>query len=380
MPILLDDNVILSEKFEALEKNKKHFGHLNIGIVGLDGKGNFSDGKSADIYEEEFFKKALSGQDSVSSLYYVETLNQFAITYAIPIFEDDAETIVKSIIIFNRPSHEISDILDAIEFLKTGSASMINKEGVTIADKDYSLVEAKANMMEQSKNDSSLESVAAFEKMVVSEESGIGEYYYDGEKKVGAYERIKSAEWSICITAAYSDIMSISKVIKRISFIVMFVVIIISSVMISLYAGKLVGIIKKLVRYLVDVSKGDFSIDIEQKLLSRKDELGNIAKSIEKLIKSIGTMIGNISGIGEEMQLDSEGLYDFAQELAKSTSNIKYSISEVAQGNTNQTEQITTIAFETEEFSKKIDSMSEYTDNVKKSTMQIEKKQMNLEL
>ena len=374
MPTILNENVSIQEKLKTLEETKEHFGCLSIGIGDSKGKVIFLDGTVAAVPQEAFYKVALSGKDSISSPRYSEVTNSYVITYAIPVFKDKTNNVVESVIVFNVPSDQLSNILKDIKFLNTGSAFMINEEGVIIADANQGLVDSKSNLIETGKENSSLESMSSFEKEVLSNKNGITNYYYNGETKVASYERIRSVDWSIAISANYSDIVSSSKVIKKMSFEIMIIVIVIACITIVLYAKKLTDIIKKLVKHLTTIATGDFSVKIEDELLNRQDELGAIAESVNKVTRSIGNMINNITLITTKMHNDSEGLYENSKDLALSTTNIKDSISEVAHGASNQAQQLNEITYENEEFSKKVDDMSEYTDNVKRSTIDISSK------
>ncbi|SFU73078.1 methyl-accepting chemotaxis sensory transducer with Cache sensor [Clostridium sp. DSM 8431] len=374
VPFILDDNVNIQEKLKTLEETKEHFGCLSIGIGDPNGGVIFLDGTTAAVPNEAFYKTALSGKDSVSSPRYSEVLKRDVITYAIPVFSDKENKIVKSVIVFNMPSNQLTNLLKNIKFLNTSSAFMINENGVVIADENENLINSRFNLIEAEENNPSLESLSSFGKKVLANKNGISEYSYNGEKKVAAYEGIKSGDWVIAISTTYSDIISSSKVIKKISLEIMFGVIVIASVIIVLYAKKLTDIIKKLVSHLTTISTGDFSVKIEDDLLNRHDEFGVIAESVDKLTGSIGNMINNINCITAKMHEDSEGLYENSKDLALSTANIRDSISEVAEGNSNQASQINEITYKTEEFSRKVDDMSEYTDNVKKSTIDISSK------
>ncbi|SFU72365.1 Methyl-accepting chemotaxis protein [Clostridium sp. DSM 8431] len=154
----------------------------------------------------------------------------------------------------------------------------------------------------------------------------------------------------------------------------MLIVIIIASIIVSLFAKRITDVIRKLVKHLTNISTGDFSVKIEDELLNRKDEFGSMSKCVNKLTESIGCMINKINDITTQMRADSEGLYENSKDLALSTTDIKNSISEVAKSNSNQAHEINDITYETEEFSKKVDDMSKYTDSVKKSTIAISSK------
>lgn len=281
VPFILDDNVDIQEKLKILEETKEYFGFLSIGVGDSNGGVIFLDGTTAAVPNEAFYKKALSGKDCVSSPRYSELLKRDVITYAIPVFADKENNIVKLVIVFNMPSDQLTNLLDDVNFLNTGKAFMINEESVVIANENKNLVSSRFNLIEAGENNPSLESLSAFGKKVLANEDGISEYSYDGENKVAAYERIKSADWAMSISANYSDIVSNSKVIKKMSLEIMFGVIVIASIIIVLYAKKLTDIIKKLVNHLTTVSTGDFSVKIEDDLLNRHDEFGIMAESVE---------------------------------------------------------------------------------------------------
>lgn len=74
-----------------------------------------------------------------------------------------------------------------IKFLKTGRAYMIDSRGTVIAHSNQLLVSKSTNNIEIAKNDLELKELAELEKNMINGKKGIGEYNYQGKKKIMSY-------------------------------------------------------------------------------------------------------------------------------------------------------------------------------------------------
>lgn len=111
------------------------------------------------------------------------------------------------------------------------------------------------------------------------------------------------------------------------------VIVLIFSVFIYLYIDK--KITKPLVRvveHFKAVAEGDFSKEILEKNLHRKDEIGDIARGIALMKKELSELIKNVINNSQELSASSEELAATVEEFSSMTENIGESIRNINSG------------------------------------------------
>lgn len=134
----------------------------------------------------------------------------------------------------------------------------------------------------------------------------------------------------------------------------------------------IVNPIKSLVELINKIGSGDFTVKVDKKLISRNDEIGAISKSINQLKDSISDMIKEVKESGDSISNNSNNLIEGFNEFITSTENINCAISEIAEGNTKQSQDITDISVQTDEITMKVNALSDYINIVKNNTIKIE--------
>ncbi|MBI4978488.1 MAG: HAMP domain-containing protein [Spirochaetes bacterium] len=107
------------------------------------------------------------------------------------------------------------------------------------------------------------------------------------------------------------------------------------------------------VKFANELSNGNLETSIEDKIVKRSDEIGNLAKALDNMLKkltevvsSVKTATGNVSSGSEQMSSSSEELSQGASEQAASVEEVSSSIEEMTAtirqnaDNASQTEKI----------------------------------------
>ncbi len=114
------------------------------------------------------------------------------------------------------------------------------------------------------------------------------------------------------------------------------VVLIIATLLGVAFVRKIVQKIKSVVGHLNDVGNGSLDIEIPDELTSRADEVGDIARSVNTLIKSFTDILNNIIKISLNLDSFSNKFKDSFREISNSISNIDIAVEEIANGATSQ--------------------------------------------
>ncbi len=170
----------------------------------------------------------------------------------------------------------------------------------------------------------------------------------DGVEVVSAYQSIvlpgNSNNWAVVTVEDKTDAMAFINNTQRRNVVIGIGAIIIAFIIVSLSSARIINPIKKSSEYLDQIAKGDFSIDVDSSLLSRKDEIGTIvngihnmknalkylAKSIRDESTSIGDEVKNAMVNMEILNNNLEGVSAATEELAAGMEETAASSEEMA--------------------------------------------------
>ena len=97
-----------------------------------------------------------------------------------------------------------------------------------------------------------------------------------------------------------------------------------------LLSNDISSLLSRATTHLQEISKGDFSIAVEASALSRGDELGDIAKAMDSLNKSVGTMIVQVRDASEQLVGATDQIAHSSQQIADGAQQQSASFEELA--------------------------------------------------
>ena len=90
------------------------------------------------------------------------------------------------------------------------------------------------------------------------------------------------------------------------------------------------------VNYLGTLSKGALNLTVKKDLVVRKDEVGDIARAIQRLVESMRDIITNITTSSQALQGFSEEFSASFDRIAESINNVNIAVDEIANGSSSQ--------------------------------------------
>lgn len=334
-------------------------------VQGVDGMQTArTTGELGDRSNRWWFTKAMEEQSSfVSKSYYTLATNTPVTTIAMPIY-DDSEKIVGVM----ASDIKLDELQNRVQRYSEGSkyAFVIDGEGVVIAHPDklqvselYNyktmkktvlksdesgavVVDENGNQITEEQEIEVPDTLMQIAKKALSGETGSETYKdKDGVDVVSAYQSItlpgSSDQWAVITVENKADAMAFITDTQIFSIIICMVSIIIAGGLITLVASKIAGPIKKSADYLKVIAKGDFMIDVDTAMLSRKDEIGIIAKgiqvmkdSLKHLAMEITTEAVSIQNKVENVVVDMNELNDNLEGISATTEELSANTEETA--------------------------------------------------
>lgn len=326
---ILDLNNTLQEKLTVLENEVKRNNWLRMGITDKWGSMTSTDGTTVNISDRDYFKKAISGQNSITSPIVSKTDSSLVIIQAVPIKNGNDIT---GVLISAVDGYTLCDMTDHITFGKSGKAYMIDKNGYTIAHSDRQSVLNMENTQEEVKNDAGLSQLAELEKAMTEGEIGAGEYRYNGTEKYLSFAPVHGTEWSVAVTALKSEALSGLNDIKKSSLISSAVFLIIALLTGLIISSSISNPIRSLAEYLKVLSTGDFAAEVPEKCMKARDETGILARSAKVMQENIHNIIKGVKTEAENVDNSVTIAGQYMQELTGEIEDVSATTEELSAG------------------------------------------------
>ena len=110
---------------------------------------------------------------------------------------------------------------------------------------------------------------------------------------------------------------------------------------------------------LEQLADGDLSVEVDEKLLSRGDELGIIGNSTKVLVDKISDIIGKLKNASEDLSANSENLSASAGQANDAAGQVAAAMDDISKGAVSQADSIQTAVNNTESIGKSIDGISD---------------------
>ncbi|MBU3199450.1 methyl-accepting chemotaxis protein [Clostridium estertheticum] len=134
------------------------------------------------------------------------------------------------------------------------------------------------------------------------------------------------------------------------------------------FSSKITKPIKDVVSALETISEGDFTPTLK---VESKDEVGTLAKAMNKTLEILREMIGSIKNTTSDLNGVSQTLSASSEEVASSSMEITRAVGEVADGATKQSQNLIESVTLLEEFTKTFDTINENAQMVSVGSVKI---------
>ncbi len=316
-----------------LQRQIKNTNFLDIAVVQPDGTAYYSTGTTSKLREMEYVRKAFSGETYISDLLIDSTTGEIVVMYAAPIERDGK---VVGALIGRREGEALSRITDDSGYGESGYAYMINLKGTVVAHPDRNKVHNQWNPINEVKNDESLKSVVTvFEKMLKAKK-GIGNYRFLGKDLYVAYAPVNGTDWIIAITANKNKVLSAVPVLQKNIMIGVLTILLISAAIIYFIGSGIAKPIILIAEHSGKIAGLDITKCVPEVLLKKKDEIGDLARAMQKTTNNLRDIIKEISNSSEQVAVASEELTASSQQSATAAEEVSKTVEEIAKSASDQ--------------------------------------------
>ena len=361
--IVSDPTKGYAEKEERLLQLVEKYSLNSIGYITKEGYLTSTDGFQKDITKSAYFNTLISGGKYISNPVFNTVTKKQIIFFGVPIKFNNEIIAAMTITVDGSYLSEIINSINNKEFYKTYILSNI---GDTIASKDLDKVEEAYNVINESKEKSSLSQLANIHSNMINGKEGL-EKYKDKDNVLVFYKNVKNSDgWSFAIEIKEKVFRSSIRNIGRLYTYSVIFAIIVLLIIIYRISNHISNSLLRLKDKMEVLSTGNFNLEFSDKEIKVKNELGIINRALSKTVDSVKELLlavdDNINSISSQM----ESLEATSREISSGGKGIAVAMTDTASGSCTQSEEIIKIEGEIEELSKNISHMDEVVSNMVK--------------
>lgn len=359
-PEISNGSLPLKNKIEILKPALKTIGQVQLSISDKDGNSIDTAGNGKKVNTTQSFMKSIKGENAITNPYVDPITNTKVISYSVPI-KDSKDNII-GVITSVKDCKDFSVLNKGINFLKTGSALILDSNGNFIVAADESFVSENKNITNMTSDKGPLDDLNNIGKsMIIGNQSGIGKYTYEGKVKYIAYTPIGKTGLSMGISVEENDLLSPLESLALVDTVITIIMILLIVSIIVWFTIKVINRLLGAKSYVDSIAMGDFYTQIDNKYIKGNDEISEICTSVATAKTSIGGMIKAVRNNANIVKDSSLSLNKMVIDLSVLTEEISASIEEVSENTNRQSQEFKEISNRLTSFS---DEVNIAKDNV----------------
>ncbi|MCZ0703007.1 methyl-accepting chemotaxis protein [Natronobacillus azotifigens] len=343
LPQIKEDTRDIDEAMNVFKERAQETGYLRIGIADLNGNLYLSDsygddGDIVDISEREYYQQSLQGERGLmppSTSVNAADGDRLVMVTSVPIVEDGQVT---GVIVAVGDADFLSVIVEDIQVGESGYAYMIDDTGTVVAHRDREMIRDFFNPIALSEEDSSLSSVATQFEDILASEAGVDSYTFRGNHLYIGYANVGDTGWNLVVTADEQEVLSSVNDLQRTAIIMVAGAVLIAIILTFIVGSGISKPIRLVSQSAEQIGRLDLSQDIDPSLLKSKDEVGQLAASLQAVTENMRRIIRQIDESAGDVSAASEQLTATSQQSASASEEVASTIQDIANGAENQAE------------------------------------------
>lgn len=261
---------------------------------------------------------------------------------------------------------DISDMLKEMKTGETGFSMIVHSNSLIMADGSN-----------ENNNFKKIEEVGidGLDKLLNKELAPFTVTIHNVKYIVNPY-KVNGTEWILASFIAKNELESGAREIVNIIAVSAVMIFIIAFVLLTFVAGSITKPILAVTKKVQDYADLDFSADRKsdiEKFINRKDEVGDMVRSLKIMRDNVANFIFNTSEAAEQVAASSEELTATSLQAAISSEEISTSIEEIAKGAEDQAKDTETTADNVEKMGKLLEQDLMFLDELNTAAIRIEK-------
>ncbi len=288
--ILCDPSTSDAQKKDILTKRADQYGLERCNYI--DANGNGIDGN--DYSDREYYKAAMEGKQLVSDPLISKQTGKVSIIVAAPLWKDGIAGGTPIGCVYVVPEEEfLNDITRTIEYGDEGSAFILSKDGILIADRDSENVKKMMNF-----NDLGGTTATLTQRMTALE-TGCEKVDLLGNNVFVGFAPVPETNgWSLAVYGPVSEHLRNANITIVICVIILAAVAASAGILAAIMGKKIGDPITKCTNRILLLSEGDLTSDVPR--IKSDDETQILANTTDTVVNSLNSIISDIGRILEK--------------------------------------------------------------------------------
>lgn len=303
-----------------------------IFVADRNGNARMTHGNNANIRDREYFKEVMeTGKSVFSEIIPSRADGEDVIVAAYPIYYGNN---LIGLLGGTVDLHYLQGLVEEMRITGHGYGWILDKNMMTIA---HPVEQYLGNRDVFRDGNEDLEKIGT--KMAAGE-SDVSFYTFRNIRKGLAYAPVESTEWSVAVTAEVENLLApLNSLLKETVFVglAVFLMAVIVTYFIAYFISQPVIKISDISN---SIGKGDLTIDSSLTETSRDDEIGVLARSINKMHKNLKIIIMQVIETSNNVAASSEELYASGEQVGEAAEEVGAAVEHIASGAEEQSAQV----------------------------------------
>ena len=317
-----------------------------------------------------FFKRAMNRKVSFGEVVVDQGDTKANIPVAAPIF-NRAGTRIIGVLMDQMSLQFVQDLIAGETIGKTGYAFVVDRTGLTIADKHQKSI-MKRNVLKAG-------DLASLGKRMLSGRGGVATYSLTGQEMLAGFAPVTTTGWAVALTVPKAEYLLPVQQLKRAAIGVAVAAIVLTVLMLLFFVRSITKPLGRAVEYASIVASGDFTRRLS---VDRKDEIGVLTGTLDEMVDRLQGMISQIRAAADQTASSSEEISASAQQLASgaqsqastleetsaSVEELTSSVEQVSNHSQSQAASVEESLSNVEQMQKSVQQVAETLERVSKSS------------
>ncbi|KAB3527279.1 methyl-accepting chemotaxis protein [Alkaliphilus serpentinus] len=341
----------------------------SIAIVRPNGQAWTTTGATLDLSKSPYMKEIFQNGAStfVSDPFLAKSSGNIIISVAQVIVDDSGKKV--GVLSAALTLSKITEISEGINIEEKGFGWIVNQNGLIIAHKDpevamiEDIVEYEEGVYKE---------VKVHKNELLESPHGVIETFVKDEEVYLFYSTIDhTLNWRLVVEIPQSVLLSsISKLYKTLGLLILIVLLIMTAAA-FLISNIITKPIAEITKYSEKVSNLDFTDDIPQSLINRKDEIGALSISFNNILLNLRGFIKNIAENSQYITTSSHQLTEISHQSTKAAEEVAKTIEEIAKGANDQAKDTEKGALNIDELGRLIEKDQNYMEMLNSSVEEV---------
>ena len=344
---------------EVLVDETERTDYATIALVQLDGSTNYIDGSTLELSDRNYVQEAFANNSYVSDMLISRAINEPVAMVSVPIQRDGE---IVGALIARMLGEDVINIITDVQLKEDGSAFMFNNAGTLVAHQNRDYVMEQLNPIQE--NNDMYRGLAEYMNSAINNQSGFSSYNFDGHEFYGGYTEVEGTDWIVSVSASEDEVLAGLNRMRNLIIIFSSIILILALIFVYYFSNKITKPIIEVSNYAKKIADGDLSQKVSEKLLRKKDEIGQLANAFSDMNHKLKSLIVQVIDIAGNLSASSQELSASGEEVAASAENVGQAIQDVASGAEEQSAQV-------EEATSNVDELIVQIEDVKNNSNQM---------